>query len=262
MHQPADAAVDSLPPQVHLLTAKWLSCDTVLVRLSHMFQATEHPTLSKPASVQLAVVAKLLRLSVKKFQEATLWGERALADSDDKRPDYRFSTNITKWQPPLAAPPAGLSLLGNRLVGPIPLDTRITLNPMQIRTFYVTVHRSCSSKSGRCVDPPETSRSVGSAEGLKSAAQGKAESHMVGGIAASKVFVQRAPAAAASISHGYALSPSVMLALVLVPACVAAGMLICIVGRIFCAFWVPEGMRVEKWKALVRKRATTIRYPA
>jgi hypothetical protein len=71
--QPADAAAESLPPQVHLLTAKWLSCDTVLVRFSHMFQPKEHPTLSQPASVQLAVVAKLLRLSVTKVQDATLW---------------------------------------------------------------------------------------------------------------------------------------------------------------------------------------------
>jgi hypothetical protein len=69
--QPADAGADSLPPQVHLLTAKWLNCDTVLVRLSNVFQATEHPTLSQPAKVQLSDVAKLLRLSVTKVQEAT-----------------------------------------------------------------------------------------------------------------------------------------------------------------------------------------------
>jgi alpha-mannosidase len=256
--QPADAGADSLPPQVHLLTAKWLSCDVVLVRFSHMFQAGEHPTLSQPASVHLAVVAKLLRLPVAAVQEATLWGERALADSDDKRPDYQFSSNITEWQPPLAAPPAGLSLLSNRLVGPIPQNTRITLNPMQIRTFYVTVQRNSSSNRGRCVDPPESSRSVNYATPFDSAATGEAEISVLDSIAASVLYVQRAPTAPVSISHASALAPGVLLAYVLVPACVAAAILSCLIGRMCCAFWGFDVLRVDKWRAVVRKRAATL----
>jgi hypothetical protein len=48
------------------------------------------------------------------------------------------------------------------------------------------------------------------------------------------------------------------MALVLLPACVAAGMLFCMIGRMCCAFWVPEGLRIGKWKALIRKRAATL----
>jgi hypothetical protein len=146
----AAAAADSLPPNVHLLTTKWLSCNTVLIRLSHMFQAGEHPQLSQQASVQLSAVAKLLRLDVLSIQEATLFGERSLEQLDEKRPTYNYRQTLTKWQPPLALPPAGLSFTSNRLVGSISLDTRVTLNPMQIRAFFFTVQRSQGSS---CTDP-------------------------------------------------------------------------------------------------------------
>jgi hypothetical protein len=120
-----------------------------------MFQAGERPQqLSQPASVQLSAVAKLLRLNVTIIQEATLFGERALVESDNKRPEYNYSQVLTKWKPPLVLPAAELSFTSNRLVGSIPVDARVTLQPMQIRAFFFTMQRSQGSN---CTDPPQPS---------------------------------------------------------------------------------------------------------
>jgi hypothetical protein len=161
---------DSLPPNVHILTSKWLNCSTVLLRLSHMFQHGEHPVLSQQASVQLSAVAKLLRLDVSGVQEATLFGERPLAEMDARRTSYNCSGTITKWQPPLVLPDAGVSFTSNRLVGSIPLETRVTLNPMQIRAFYLAVRRSRGD--GSCIDPPQFSKPVAAAGGGVTGAAG------------------------------------------------------------------------------------------
>jgi hypothetical protein len=136
----ADAA-EGVPPNVHVLTSKWLNCSTVLVRLSHMFQSGENPALSRTANVKLAEVAKLLRLDVKVVQEATLFGERLLQDSDCMQRNFSVGETLTKWLPPLSQPPAQVSFLSNRRVGHIPLDAPITLQPMQIRAFFFTVQR-------------------------------------------------------------------------------------------------------------------------
>jgi hypothetical protein len=78
----------------------------------------------------------------------------------------------------------------------------------------------------------------------------------LGGIAAATVFVQRAPTTVDNVSH--ALSPSVLLAVVLVPACVAAGILSCMLCRMCCAFRNFDVLKAEKWRALERKRAATL----
>lgn len=140
---------DNLPANVHLPTAKWLGCNTVLLRLSHMFQSGEHPTLSRPARVQLSAVAELLRANITSVQETTLFGERPLTVSDSMRPVFNISHTLTVWKPPLVLPPSLFSFINSRLVGPIPGTTSIHLNPMQIRTFFVTVARKSA-----CVDPP------------------------------------------------------------------------------------------------------------
>lgn len=144
---------DALPPNIHLLTLKWLGCSTVLVRLSHMFQAGEHLQHSKQAAVDLQ---KLLDLSIVSVQEATLFGERLLAESDLQRPEYKYGKNLAVWDPPRPAAPAALSYTSNRLVGEIPAGTKITLNAMQVRTFFVTVKRTQS----RCADQPQPVRKV------------------------------------------------------------------------------------------------------
>lgn len=143
-----------LPANVHLLTLKWLSCSTVLVRLSHIFEAGEHVQYSKEAAVNLH---KALKLDILSIQEATLFGNRLLTDDDLQKSKYDLGANLTHWHPPLATPPARHSYISNQLVGTIPVDTQITLHPMQVRTFYITVRRTHSSS---CVDPPKAQESL------------------------------------------------------------------------------------------------------
>ncbi|KAF8065729.1 alpha-mannosidase [Scenedesmus sp. PABB004] len=152
------SAPGALPPGVHVLTLKWLSCERVLLRLSHMFQAGEHPSLGATARVDLHA---LLKLGVVGAVEAALYGERALTDADDARPAQELGANLTTWDPPLPRT-KGYSFLSNRLVGPIPPGTHVSLHPMQIRTFYLTVRRADSA----CTDPPRRAKPVAAASSL------------------------------------------------------------------------------------------------
>lgn len=147
------AARDALPPSVHLLTLKWLSCGRALVRLSHMFEADEHPALSGVARVDLHEVLGGL-LTIERVTEATLFGERELRAGDAARPrPLTIKETITKWDPPINTS-ASCSFVSNRKVGPIPRGTEVTLHPMQIRAFYVTVKRAPGSACPSEAPPP------------------------------------------------------------------------------------------------------------
>jgi hypothetical protein len=217
------STADSLPPNVHILTSKWLNCSTVLLRLSHMFQAGEHPVLSQQASVQLSTVAKLLRLEVTGVQEATLFGERPLTETDERRPSYNYSRTLTKWQPPLALANAGLSFTSNRLVGSIPLDTRVTLNPMQIRSFYLAVKRR--QGDGSCTDPQQLSKAVAAVDGVTGAPGVDAAQPL--NMSASLLSIRMDP----TVAKVALLSRGVLLLLLLVPTGVAFGIASCVFGR-------------------------------
>jgi hypothetical protein len=146
-------SAERLPLNVHVLTAKWLSCSVVLLRLSHMFQEGEHPHWSRPASVHLPAVFRLLQLNVTGVQEATMFGERPLTVKDNRRPQFNISQLLTDWKPPLLLPLSSVRFTETRLVGPIQSTMHIQLNPMQIRAFYLTVARIDT-----CIDNPTTEK--------------------------------------------------------------------------------------------------------
>jgi hypothetical protein len=231
---------EGLPPNVHLLTTRWLNCTTILVRLSHMFQAGEHARMSKPATVQLAAVAKLLKLKVTRVQEATLFGERALNDSDERRPQYNISETLTKWQPPLLLPPTTLSFTSSRMVGSIPLSTGVTLNPMQIRAFYFEVSRSTV-----CSDPPPKTLSI--AEVLPAGAAVKTDNSKT-----VSLLVRQLPSIDPTVAQVASLSYSVLLLLLLVPAGIAVGIASCLVARSYMLKSGAAGSKHDKWKRIAR----------
>lgn len=233
------AATGGLPLNVHLLTARWLSCTTILVRLSHMFQAGEHPSLSQPATVKLEALAKLLKLQVTKVQEAALFGERALTNSDERRPQYNISEVLTTWQPPLLLPSSALSFTSNRVVGPIPIGTSITLNPMQIRAFYFTAARHSS-----CSDPPLGTPSLAGATLLPAAEKVNSSVRVS--------LLVRQVSNIESIAHVASLPQSVLLLLLLVPTGVAVGIAFCLVGRSYLLKFTAAGTKSDRLKGIAR----------
>lgn len=106
------------------------------------------------------------------IREVTLFGGQRPLHEQDLQPVSRWplGEHITKWEPSLwpsvvpaniststastrgasgtstAHPGGPYSFLSNRIVGPVRADVDITLAPMQIRSFVVTVHRG--SKHG------------------------------------------------------------------------------------------------------------------
>lgn len=235
------ATTEGLPGNVHLLTSRWLSCTRILVRLSHMFQAGEDKLMSQSATVKLAAVAQLLKLKVTHLQEATLFGERALSDSDATRPQYNISEKLTMWQPPLLLPPTALSSSSNRIVGPIPLDTSVTLHPMQVRAFYFTV-----SRSTLCSDPAR--QTLPKAGAVPAAAAMEVEKSKT-----VSVLVRHLPGADQTVAQVASLSHSVLLLLLLVPTGIAVGMAaVCLVGRSYMQRIVTAGTKQDKMKSIAR----------
>jgi len=143
------------PGNVHILTLKWLSCNTVLLRLSNMFMTGEHAKYAEVAELKLG---SLIDVKIKSIVESTLYGERPLTEADKQVQRWPRQVNITKWKPPLLD--TGMtgptrSFLSNRIIGEVGASTTITLNPMQIRTFTITVEREHTT----CADhEPEASR--------------------------------------------------------------------------------------------------------
>jgi hypothetical protein len=141
---------------------KWLSCTTILMRLSHIFQPGEHTSLASPASVQLD---HLLKLKIAGVQETTLFGDMTLSEARLQAGGaaatsltWQTQGSLTDWQPKERWPqgPSGKVSIAGALDSSSSLSLSlssfsITLQPMQIRTFLITVqrqHSDCISKDG------------------------------------------------------------------------------------------------------------------
>ena len=113
-----------------------------LLRLRHIYEAGEHPTLSQPAQVDLAALFK--GITVSSVQETTLTGA-----PPPSHPHVHLSPTLTPLSPSPRPP-----LLGNALLAhtsrmrwtsqPVPdlkqLDgTVVTLQPNTFRTFRVNL---------------------------------------------------------------------------------------------------------------------------
>jgi hypothetical protein len=204
----------SLPANVHLLNLQWRSCSSVLLRLAHVFQASEAPRSSldgealvrglfEPAAPGQHTQQTRLGLdNIVSIREVTLFGGRPLEAADRQRGRAwpLSGDRITRWDPPVwpprtaAAEAAGgiggsghaHSFLTNRIVGPVASSAAISLRPMQIRSFVLTV----SPPSSGC----QPATSDGKSSAAVAAATAEPRTH---GVAAEA----DAASAAAAVGH-------------------------------------------------------------
>ena len=111
------AVNESLPVNVHLLTMDQLSQNEYLVRVEHYFEANEDATYSKPVTIDLQALFQSIG-TISSMVELTLGANVEL--SNLKRLDWSTTGE-------------------ERASDGMANDTNVSLNPMQIRTFYVTV---------------------------------------------------------------------------------------------------------------------------
>lgn len=133
---PAGAAasllVAPLPANVQLVTLHAYNATTALLRLGHAFEAGENAALSANVSVALASLFSPPALAVRAATEMTLTGGQPLADVAPVT--YTVAGVGAVTLPVVPPPPAGAELV-------------ITLAPMQIRTFLVTLAGPQAPKS-------------------------------------------------------------------------------------------------------------------
>ncbi|XP_013402708.1 lysosomal alpha-mannosidase [Lingula anatina] len=109
-----------LPDNVHLLTLEQWSGTTVLLRLEHFYEKGEDDVLSKPAVVSLKGL--FTPFDVSSAVELNLGANQKLADM--KRLKWMYKTQLSTPE---------------HVVTPIGDDLTVQLQPMQIRTFQVTL---------------------------------------------------------------------------------------------------------------------------
>jgi alpha-mannosidase len=124
-----------LPPNVHLLTFQSiLTTDSLsrnLVRLAHLFEVGEHPTLSLNATVDLGAAFRGTRV-LQNCTETTLPGALPLAAAE--RSDFRFVSD--NGAPQALRLPAAQEVLAAGSPAPgAAVSLPVTLGPMQVRTF-------------------------------------------------------------------------------------------------------------------------------
>jgi len=95
--------VEELPPNLQLLSLRRETDNTIILRLEHIFQIGEHPTLSQPASYRLSKF--LPGLEVVWIRETQLGADRWLNNEE----------------------------------GGLMEDDLVTLQPMDIRTFIIKI---------------------------------------------------------------------------------------------------------------------------
>jgi hypothetical protein len=133
------ALASALPPGVKLVTltsnyAK-INDGALLLRISHMYQVNEHPTLAQPITFSLAKAFAKASLKISAASETSL-----TANQDIKTMDANKFNWPTK---------PGNDLVAQQLAGVTPFDTRfpfnpddadltVTIRPMEVRTFLAT----------------------------------------------------------------------------------------------------------------------------
>ncbi|XP_022237398.1 lysosomal alpha-mannosidase-like [Limulus polyphemus] len=118
-----------LPPNIHLLTLEQWKGNSVLLRLEHFFEKTDDPRgLSKPANVSLKDM--FTPFNVVNVTETTLGANQPL------RKASRFAWNIEHNSTRTNVN------TGHQRDAPTGPEFNITLNPMEIRTFLVTLNDS------------------------------------------------------------------------------------------------------------------------
>lgn len=123
-HTQVSGLVKALPDNVHLLTLEQWSGGRLLVRLEHFYQKGEDAELSKPVTVQLKNLFK--HFEITGAQELTLGANQDIS-ALKSRLKFKYTADGAVSEP---------------VEGKFNAQTlEVTLTPMQIRTFAVTVNR-------------------------------------------------------------------------------------------------------------------------
>jgi alpha-mannosidase len=123
------ALQSELPSNIKLvtLTNNYASFNEgrLLLRLSHLYEAGEHPTLAQPVEVDLSKVFSKAGLSITSAVETTLTGNRPLSEVNK----FKWATAPTENDP--SAPTA----FETRVPFNFPM---VTIRPMEVRTFMAS----------------------------------------------------------------------------------------------------------------------------
>ncbi|CAF1050933.1 unnamed protein product [Adineta steineri] len=123
-HQTWSALSDILPSNIHLLTLDQLNEKQYLIRLEHYFELNEDEKYSYPTKIDLQSIFKSVGI-IDKVLELTLDANLELSQMNrlhwlTDNDELLLQTNNSTNQHSL-------------------VDTNIILNPMQIRTFRITI---------------------------------------------------------------------------------------------------------------------------
>ena len=125
-----------MPPGIKLvtLTSNYAEINdgALLLRISHMYQVGEHPTLAQPITFSLAEVFAKAGLKISSASETSLTANQDIKTMDANKFDWPTEP--------------GNDLVAQQLAGVAPFDTRfpfdpadadlaVTVRPMEVRTF-------------------------------------------------------------------------------------------------------------------------------
>ncbi|XP_067011637.2 lysosomal alpha-mannosidase [Anabrus simplex] len=120
----------ALPPNVQILTLEPWKGNSLLLRLEHIMEIKDDPTLSRPATVSLRKL--FAAFTILSLRETTLGANQWLTDST--RLIWKADTNEVFESSHIKQKSKRLNFAEDLL--------SVTLNPMQIRTFIIEV-KSC-----------------------------------------------------------------------------------------------------------------------
>merc|ERR1719476_703669 len=119
--KPEFSAVRPLPDNVQLVSLRWWNASTVLVRLAHQFGIGEDAELSKPVDVDLATL--FIDRSIEQIEERGLSATISRAEVLKKRIPWSVegdANDLPQHNPSVESE-----------------GTKITLGPLQIKTFFL-----------------------------------------------------------------------------------------------------------------------------
>jgi len=131
------AISEALPPNVKLVTLtnnyQNINDGAFLLRLSHLYEAGEHPTLATPVQVDLSKIFAKAGLKIKSAVETTLTGNNELKDVEARKHTWTTYSANQAAKEQLDATSA--MACEARVAFDYPI---VTIRPMEVRTFQAT----------------------------------------------------------------------------------------------------------------------------
>merc|ERR1711865_1357026 len=110
-----------------------------MVRFAHLYSVGEHPTLSQPATISMTDIFAKGRLRIKSARAVSLTGNQGQEEMDAKK--FNWKTHDLEGGKVTAEIDAnGKSFETRYPFKPSDPKLKVTLRPMEVRTFFVTFH--------------------------------------------------------------------------------------------------------------------------